>query len=344
MKNLKRILAIVLVAVMAFAICGCHKKNETAIKVGDLKYTAAYYMCALVNADMSARQQVDTTDASADIYSQKIENKPYETYVLDEAIKTIKENAAYKIKCDEAKLSLSKEQENELVSTVEYMWTSYGYSELFENNGVNKDTYTAFMRASYYKDIYFDYLYGKDGKNPVTDDEISAFKNDNYCLADVLSVDLSTKETDEEKQTLSMQMEAFLTDLQSGTKTFNQIYEEYNQITDDQKQESYSRVVGSDKTDYADDNFDKIKAMAANEIQLLKNEDETKLTLVVKKDLASDTETNEQLNDVILHNLKDEEFENSITDFVKTLKFEEVKKSTKQFKIKNIKYPESEQQ
>ncbi len=344
MKNLKRILAIALIAVMAFAICGCHKKNETAIKVGDIKYTAAYYMCALVNADMSARQKIDTTDASVDVYSQKIEDKPYETYVKDEAIRIIKENAAYKIKCDEAKLSLSKEQEQELANYVEAMWTSYGYSELFEDNGVSKNTYMSFMRATYYKDIYFDYLYGKDGKNAVTDDEISAFKNDNYCLADVLAVDLSTKETDEEKQTLSMQMEAFLTDLQSGTKTFNQIYEEYNQITADQKQESYSRVLGSDKTDYVDDNFDKIKAMAADEIQLLKNEDETKLTLVVKKDLASDAEINEQLNDVILHNLKDEEFEKSINDFIKTLKFEEIKKSTKQFKIKNIKYPENEQQ
>ena len=348
MKNFKKIFAIVLVAVMVLSFCGCHKKGEIAIKIGDVSFTSAYYMCALLEADMDARQQIDTKAKSDDsidtskegyYYSQKIDGKKYVTYVKDTALDRLKTLASYKIKAKEAKLKISDEQQSTIDTYVSYYWNSYGYSALYEPNGVSKDTFAEFFRDSYYSDLYFDYLYGKDGEKAISDDEITAFMNENYVLADVLSEDLSSKE-EAEVTAITEQFDEFYSGLKSNKVTFNEVYETYNKTEEGQKQESYSTVLGSSKTDNADENFDTIKAMAVGEVKLIKAEDGSKITLVVKKDLSADETQKENLDETIRHNLKGEEFEADIEVFKKTLKVNENKSATKQFNIKKIEYPQ----
>ena len=58
MKNIKRIIAAALVSVMALGFTACHKKDETAVTVGKVNFTSAYYMCALINADSEAKSKV----------------------------------------------------------------------------------------------------------------------------------------------------------------------------------------------------------------------------------------------------------------------------------------------
>ena len=55
MRNIKRIIALALGLLMALSFAGCHKKNEIAVTIGDVEFTSAYYMCALVNADSEAK-------------------------------------------------------------------------------------------------------------------------------------------------------------------------------------------------------------------------------------------------------------------------------------------------
>ena len=90
MNILKKIFAAVLVLALAVSFCGCHKKGEVAIKVGDESFTTAYYLCAILEADMDARQQIDNKAQSDDsidttkegyYYSQKIDGKKFVTYV-----------------------------------------------------------------------------------------------------------------------------------------------------------------------------------------------------------------------------------------------------------------------
>ncbi len=348
MKNLKKFLAFAIVGVMVFSFCGCHKKGETAIKVGNLKYSSAYYMCALIEADMNARQQIDNkaqSDSKIDTskegyyYKQKIDGKSFETYVKETALGIIKENAAYKIKCDEAKLKIKDNDEQMIKSYVSYYWTTGGYSVIYGENGVSEQTFTDYFRSNYYKQLYFDYLYGKEGKKAVSDDELSKYKSENYCLADVLTADLSNEEA-AKKELTEAKLNDYEKDLVSGAKTFKQVYEEYNNVEEANKQESYSTVIGSSKTDSADDNFDTVKAMNNDEVKLIKSEDGNTIKIYVKRDLASDETQNNNLDDTVRHALKDEEFEKDIQKYIKTLKFEEIKSATRPFKIKKIKYPE----
>ncbi len=114
MKNIKRILALMLMIVVVMSVAGCHPKNEIAVTIGDLEFTSAYYMCALVTADSEAKSKVNeslteeeqNSGEEIDYYSKKIDDKDYVKWVEDTAIEQLKKIAAYKTLCKENKLEL----------------------------------------------------------------------------------------------------------------------------------------------------------------------------------------------------------------------------------------------
>ena len=117
MKNVKRIIAAMLLVVIAFTCTACHKKGEIAVTAKDLEFTSAYYMCALVNAYSTAQNEVYNTlteeEKSAteiDYFSKKIDDKSFETWVKDEALNHIKEIAAYKLLCKENDVTIPEDE------------------------------------------------------------------------------------------------------------------------------------------------------------------------------------------------------------------------------------------
>ena len=163
MKSIKRIIAAALVSVMALSFTACHKKDENAVTVGKVKFTSAYYMCALINADSEAKSKVkeslsdskSTTDI--DYYSKKVDNKDFVKWVEDTALENLKKIAAYKTLCEENKLEISEEDKTNAETYANYYWTNYGYSSYFEPNGVGKNTYKQYMLDSYYSMNYIQF-------------------------------------------------------------------------------------------------------------------------------------------------------------------------------------------
>ena len=81
MKNFKKIIALALAALMLLSFAGCHKKDEVAVTIGDVEFTSAYYMCALINADSEAKSKVyenlteeEQQSGDIDYYSKKIDD------------------------------------------------------------------------------------------------------------------------------------------------------------------------------------------------------------------------------------------------------------------------------
>jgi len=97
MRLIKRIGAIICALAILMSFAGCHKKDEIAVTVGDVEFTSAYYMCALVMADSEARNEVyedlsdeEKTSDEVDYFSKKIDGKKYKTWVKDTAIEGLK--------------------------------------------------------------------------------------------------------------------------------------------------------------------------------------------------------------------------------------------------------------
>ena len=243
MKIFKKLIAVVLVCLMVFSLTGCHKKGEIAVTINGYEFTSAYYMCALINSYMEAQQLVyaDLTDeelkaTSIDYFSKKIEGKKFEQWVKDDAIETLKETAYYKTVCDEAKLKISDEDKATNESYASMYWASYGYAQMFEPNGVSQATFTQYMSDSYYAELYFGHLYGKDGEKEISAKTVKNKLYDDFLIADILEF-TKGEETTSELDKISKKFKDYAKKLESGDMTFEEVYNDYNDVKETDKKE-----------------------------------------------------------------------------------------------------------
>lgn len=388
MKLLKKIAALLSTVAILLTFVGCHKKDEIAVTVNDVEFTSAYYMCAFIDADSQAQQKVkemaekdDSIDTSKEdyYYSQKIDGKKYQEWVKDTAVESLKKIAAYKIKCTENKVTISDSNKANVEQYAAYYWSYYGYSSLYEPNGVSFNTYKEFMLDSYYTQEYFEFLYGKEGKNPVTEDEIKNFLSENYLIANVLYVDLSNLKGEAKTEKIEA-VNGYAEDIKAGKITFEDAYYTENptekpkeeETTDDKKEETsddkkeetssndqqdtsddkkedetkepldkWATVMGSKNTQetYQDEYYDRVKKMTVGEVVVVKEDDESAIALLIKGDIMADPYYLDAYDMTVRHDIKDEDYEKDMEDFAKTLKAEVNDYAVDRFKAKKIVYP-----
>lgn len=360
MNCFKKAIAAASVIVMALTAAACHPKDETAVTVGDVKFTSAYYMCALINADSQAKSKVkenlSDSESSSDIdyYSKKIDNKKFVTWVEDTAIEYLKEIAAYKTLCKENKLEIPEDDKKQAETYADYYWNNYGYSTYFEPNGVGQNTYKQYMLDSYYSSIYFEHLYGADGTKAIDSETVKQKMYDNFVIADLLQVSFSSK-TDDEKTELKEKVNAYAEELKKGKKSFEEVYKDYNGSSDetetangqtDEKQpkDKYATILGAKDTAYESDQYDAVKAMTAGEVKVIELADNAGIVLAVKQDIKADDYYLDSLDMTVRHLIKDEEFKKDIKDYASKLKADVNNYAVKQFKVKKIKEPTSSSQ
>lgn len=358
MKNIKRLLALVLIICLCMSFAACHKKNETAVKVGKIEFSSGYYACVLFFTDGQARSKVsaeleekgeDTSDI--DYYKQKIDGKSYTKWVKEETLNTIKKIAAVKLLCEEAKLDVS-EAKSQAQTYADYYWDNYGYSAVLTQNGVSKETFTEYMADADCESIYFDHIFGAEGEKAVSEDALKDYLSKNYALADMIDVDFTDME-DEEKAQKTEQLNGYLEELNKGKRSFEEIYYEYGgeepkeasetEQAEDAPMDSIATLIGNSDTPSANDYFDEIYAMKDGEVKIIDKKDDAGKILVLKKDALADPYYLKSYDNTLRHAVADEDFDKIIEDYVKTLKFKENTYATKIFKVKNIYYPETQQ-
>ncbi len=358
MKNLKRICAVLAVLAIALTTVACHPKDEIAVTVGDVEFTSAYYMCALINADSEAKAKVqedlseDEASEDIDYYSKKIDEKNYVDWVEDTAIDTLKQIAAYKTLCKENKLEISEEDISTAETYASYYWSSYGYSAYFEPNGVGEATYTQYMKDSYYSNVYFEHLYGAEGEKAIDKETVKTKTYESFIIADLLQADFSDKE-ENDITALKDKFNTYVSDLTSGKRTFEAIYKEYNGTTEEetateetdepQPKDKYASILGAKDTIYESDQYDTVKAMKTGEVKLIELEDNAGLIIAVKQDITADSYYLDNLDLTVRHLIKDEEFEKDIKAYADKMEVKENSYAVNQFKVKKIKEPEVNQ-
>ena len=351
MKNIKRVFALALVLVMALTVAACHQKDEVAVKIGDVEFTSAYYMCALINADSEAKSKVqeelseDESKEDVDYYSKKIDDKDFVTWVEDTAMDSLKEIAAYKTLCKENDLEISEEDAANAENYASYYWSSYGYSAYFEPNGVGESTYTQYMKDSYYASVYFEHLYGEGGEKEIAADTVKTKMYDNFVIADIIEVSFSEKK-DDEITALKEQINGYADDLKNGKKTFEEVYKDYNGTTDEtaesdepRPKDKYASILGAEDTVYASDQYETVKAMATGEVKVIELDDDAGLVLAVKQDITADSYYLDTLDMTVRHLIADEEYEKDIKDYAAKMDCEVNNYAVKQFKVKKIVEP-----
>lgn len=360
MKTIKKISALTLCLVLALTLVSCHKKDETAVTFTNGKetksFTSAMYMYALMEADMEARGKVDaaktnassdtsSTAAATDYYSEKIDGKDYETYVREAALDNLRDFAYYYFKAKELGVELTADQESYADSYADYYWNSYGYGASYEPNGVGFATFSEANRFYQLSSAVFEKIYGKGGEKEIAADTVKSSMLENYELADIISVDVSSH-TDAEKSALNQKFQGYIDRLKKG-ETFEKIYCEYNNTEPKNTSnlstggvapvDNYATIVGSDDTNYADNAFADIKKMKVGDAYIDDKTDGT-LRLVVRSNLETDAYYVENLDTEVRHLIKQSEYDENVAKDAKEYKIDVNSYAINQFKIKNIVY------
>ena len=360
MNVVKRISAAAMVILLCLSFAGCHKKDETAVTVDGVKFTSAYYMCALIYADMEARsiveENLDEEKATDDIkyYTHKVEKTDYVKWVEKKALSHLKQVAAFKNLCKKNDLKLDENALAYAEQYAAYYWGS-GYSTYFEPNGVSQATYTQYTKDGYYSARYFEFLYGEDGDKEIAADAIKAKMDESFVLVDKIDVTFS-EETDEEKAAVKEKFDGYVAALNDGSMTFEQVYiahngeetpEEETAAEDSEELKPLDKratVLGAQGTGYESEQYDVAKAMAIGEVKLIEPEGGTGLNLIVKLDIDADPYYLKNLDMTLRHLIADEEYEKDMEKYAGKLEFTVNKYATGQFKVKKIKVPETQSQ
>lgn len=373
MKLMKNIIAVVIALIMALSVTACHKKDEIAVTVNGFEYTSAYYMCALINAYSEGQSEVydamgDKASTDVDYFKQKLDGKKFEVWVKERAIEILEEIGTYQKLCKDAKVELSDDQMTEAQNMAYYYWVYYGYSEFFEPNGVSFNTYLQFTIDTYYASVYFEHLYGKGGEKEIAAADVETKLYKDFIIADLIDVTFD-KETDKEKEEIKAKLDAYVKDLNDGKKTFEEVYNDYNDIKpeEDKKEEDkteetdkedankeedkteekqelkpldeHAQILGAKDTGFDHDYFDDINKMATNEVKVIAKKDKAGYILVVKKDIKADPYYRENLDITVRHLLKDTEFDKDMAEIIKTAKADINSYAVNRFKVKKIKEP-----
>lgn len=353
MNFLKKTLAVIMIMIMALAVTGCHEKGEIAVTIEDIEFTSAYYMCALMNADSTAKAMVQEAKSAEeqteeiDYYSEKIEGKKFVNWVEDTAVDNLKKIAAYKLLCKEAKIELSEEEITNAESYASYYWNDYGYSAYYTINGVGQETYYQYVKDAYLSGLYFEHIYGKDGEKEVAADKVAEAIYKDFIIANVLQISFADK-SETEIESLKTKAEGYRADLANGKKTFEEIYkaeqqseEEVTETTEPAPKDKYASIIGREGTQYEFSEFDEINSMNVGEVKLITLENDEGLLLVKKGDIKADPYYLDYLDLTGRHAVVDEEYEKMITDYANKLKADVNDYAVGQFKVKKIKEPEA---
>lgn len=357
MKFAKRVVAALIAAILAFSMVACHEAKEVVASYDDIEITGGMYLAMLLEADGTARTLADEqneTDTAIDDYGKvKIKTDDgevkYYDYVKDEAKKLIRQFIATATLSDEYEVTLSDEDKAGLDAYISYIWDTYGYGVMYEENGVGRSSYTEYLKNSgYLRGNLFNAIYGKEGKTPVKEEELKKYMNENYCIANIISEPLSSTDengntftlTEDEQKDLLGKLNAYADRLTKGDADFETIYHEHSgtehkdedtadttdtadtassdaETTEDEdaaptQLDSHATLLSSEETGSESENFDEIYKMKTGEVKVIQGEDA--YTLVVKGDIAADPYYLYSLDDTLRQLIKSDEFNNLLDE------------------------------
>ena len=284
MKFVTRILALILVGVMALTLAACHQKDEVVMTVGETSIPAGLYLgfqleayqtlMSGVQEQLSASSDAPTINKFADYFNYDYEGQSAADYIRTQAEKSAVEYAVVQKLCAEYELELSKDQMDYLDSYAAYYWTNL--EPYYTANGVSLETYKEINRFNSLRSLLFDYYYnepneetGKGGVEQVADKDLLSALTKDYLLADFISVATTPADssaaaiTDEQIAAMKEKYDGYAKRFNSGEATFAELYKE---DTGSELQLTENTVTGTD-ADPADSSIypSSAKVLSAND-------------------------------------------------------------------------------
>ncbi len=206
MNNFKKILALLMAALLILTAAGCGRGPSWSYKTDSTSYADGIYIYSLLSAydeafsilQTNLGDKLDTTASILDIestFDESGEKMVCEDWIIQQAnlitrnlIAIDEKIAEYGITLDKTQVESARELAKEdwyLGPYYEYYvaagYEAVSYKDNFEPYGISFDSYFASTYlASVKQNALFNYLYSKGGVEEVPMDEIEAYFTDNY--------------------------------------------------------------------------------------------------------------------------------------------------------------------
>lgn len=193
--SLSRLAAGVLACTLGVSLTACGADTRWIASVGGEEIPAGIYVISQMQAVTEAQSSEDFDSTLTDIHENVIDDKDFDTWVLDRAKEMVTEYAAIETMFDEEGLTLSDEDLESIDYYVESMW-SY-YEEPYTGYGISEDSYTKYVTDQYKYTALFNARYGEGGSDEVSSDEVTDYLLEHYAVVQVLPFSTIDSETGE---------------------------------------------------------------------------------------------------------------------------------------------------
>ena len=326
--NLRKKCAAVLTAgALALSMAACSSDTSWIMRKDPLEMPVGVYINNLIQSYYEATTLVE--DAEQDVLSQQIEGQDAEDWIQQNAIDETKKAMAICSEFNARNIAFSQEQ---LLSCQEQAASYYEQAgDNLEKNGISQDSIELIYQIAYMKTQLFQALYGEAGEDPVSEEELRDYYNENYIKMAVKTFSFSDVEvpedaTEEEKaayqefndnersnvytnaNTLYLQAQI---GIENG-KSWNEILNEFNaqnQSSDeeyDMTTDNY-RLVDTATTTLNSEIITALKEAEQGEVIMV--ETDTMIAVGATTDINEDPTDFEYVADSIRHALRDETME-----------------------------------
>lgn len=256
MSRLKRLAsAAVSVAMAAVMLTSCSTGRYCMTYSGDKNVNSGIYIYNIISELLNQQYVMYYSGSSDNVMDKKVDGKEMAVYLEENALKNTKAYCAITAKFDELGLKLSDEDTKSISSSTTNAYNAQ--KEMFEEMGISKDSIKQVLTQTKKRDMLFDYYYGKDGKEAVSDDELIKYVNENYLRYKTLSISKSTstddstedKENKEHEETINK----YFSKAQSGSfDGFDAVIEEYNAEVEAKAKETSDSSSNADSSSSSD--------------------------------------------------------------------------------------------
>lgn len=326
MKKVRKIAALLMALSLAAASAACSTDKSWALKRDQESIPIGVYIYYLFAAYQNGSSQV--ADTSKPVLEQKIENKDAKEWIRAEALNYTKSIFVLNDKMKELGLKLSADEEKNISAGTESQWAQA--SATLEKYGVSKTSFNLAYSdyAAKYQKV-FDALYGKGGKQAVSDADLKAYFEKNYSDFSYLYAPLTKTDasgasaamTQAEKDAVKKQFDGYASDVSSGKKTIKQAADAYKTASKATADPLQNDTVVLDTSGYPTTFKSLVTSLKPGEVKTLEVSD---VYIVVQKNdikkktssyLSEDTNRN-----ALLAQMKGTEFSDSIKKAADALK------------------------
>lgn len=229
----KRLAALATAGIMAASLAGCADTSYVLQADGE-NINAGIYLDYMLGAMQQQIYMWQYSGVTENFFDQKVGEQTFEEYLLTTAMDQTKHYAAVEKLFKESGLKISSEDMKSINNSVSDTWESL--SELYEKEGISKDSLKKTYVSSKKEEMLFDYYYGEGGKEAVSKEDLEKYMKENYLRFKAITVYKSTNEDETQKEAENKEKQELFEKYKEKTADvsfadFDALIDEYNQET-----------------------------------------------------------------------------------------------------------------